>query len=238
MLDNFHIDDNWKKIGVRLSGGADSSIIYYALCDYFKNNLDVEIYPLTMNTEYKWWYSIGAKHVIDTVAKLTGKYPKDWFIYTNNEHKTEKDGNEYAHGITEMQKVAVQKYNLDAVYIGQTVNPPVEEFKYYFYNVNHNLDIEKLIEYIDDRDISRDSPEDLIKMTCYYDSHKTEQIIPFAYSDKKQVSNLYQHFGVMETLYPITYSCEVVPETKETPLVHCGHCFFCLERWWGFGRII
>lgn len=237
MLENFHFNDNWKRVGVRVSGGADSAIIYYAVCNYYKDKKDVEIYPLTMDTECKWWYSTGAKIVIDKVSELTGKFPTDWLIYKNIKHKTKWDGEEYVNGINEMQKIAVEKYNLDAVYIGQTMNPPVAEMKHYFNNNIHNLDVERLMDYIDTRDTSRDTESDPIKMTCHYNDLTVEQIIPFAKSNKKQVSALYQHYNMIDHLYHHTYSCEIIPSIKDKPLVHCGHCFFCLERWWGFERI-
>jgi hypothetical protein len=241
MLENFHFNNDRKKIGVRVSGGADSAIIYYAVCNYYKNKEDVEIYPLTMDTELKWWYSTGAKVVIDKVSKLTGKFPTDWLICKNTKHKTILDREEYVNGINIMQKTAVEKYNLDAVYIGQTVNPPVAEMKNYFINNNHMLDVERLMDYIDTRDISRDTQEDLDIMTVNYNIGYSEisvkQIIPFANADKSSVKKLYDYYNMIEDLYSITYSCENVPETKTEPLVHCGHCFFCLERWWGFGRI-
>lgn len=242
MLENFHFNDNWKKIGVRVSGGADSAIIYYAVCDYYKNKANVEIYPLTMDTELKWWYSKGAKVVIDKVSELTGKFPTDWFIYNNTKHRIITESEEYVNGINIMQKTAVEKYSLDAVYIGQTVNPPITEMKNYFVNNDFNLNLNRLVSYIDTRDVSRDVQEDPEIMTVHYETGNNElcveQVIPFANLDKSAVKKLYDYYNMIEDLYSVTYSCETVPATKTQPLEHCGYCFFCLERWWGFGRIL
>lgn len=242
-MTNLYIDDNWKRIGVRVSGGADSSILYYAICNHFKDKPDVEIYPLTMDTQYKWWYSTGAKVVIDRVTELTGRAPADWFVHYYPHFTNKFEVQKYEDGINEMQRLAVIKYNLDAVYIGLTKNPPIDEMKAYFIKNEHGLDVEELMDYIDSRATSRDTQEDPESMTVHYNSdHDTEvtvrQIIPFANADKSAVKQLYDHYNMIEDLYSITYSCEKVPDTKTKPLVHCGHCFFCLERWWGFGRIL
>ena len=80
MNELFYFDDNWKTIGVKLSGGADSAIVYYAICDYYKDRDDVKIYPMTLDTKFKSWYSEGAKRIIDKVTELTGKAPAEHII--------------------------------------------------------------------------------------------------------------------------------------------------------------
>ena len=243
MIKNLHINDNWKRIGIRLSGGADSSILYYAICDYFKNRDDVEIYPLTMNTELKWWYSIGAKKVIDRVTELTGKAPRDWYIHYYPDYKDLSQFQKYEDGINEMQRAAVKKYQLDAIYIGLTKNPPTDELKNHFINNDYKLDIEEVLNQIDSRDSTRDTQIYPEVLTLQYDDDNDnaisyKQVIPFANLDKKTVKDMYEFYNVIDTLYPVTYSCEIVPESKTDPLIHCKHCFFCLERWWGFNRIV
>lgn len=239
MIAKLHIDENWKKIGIRLSGGADSSILYYAICDHFKDRDDVEIYPVTLDTKLKWWYSRGAKQVIDRVAELTGKLPKDWYIHYYPDYHNIKENYKYDEGITELQRTAVKKYRLDSIYIGLTINPPIDEFKAHFINNDYGLNVETTIHHIDRRDATRDVPTDPEVMTCHYEDNITvRQIIPFVNLNKKAVKEMYDHYNVMEKLYPVTYSCETIPETKNNPLVHCGHCFFCSERQWGFGRLV
>jgi 7-cyano-7-deazaguanine synthase in queuosine biosynthesis len=59
---------------------------------------------------------------------------------------------------------------------------------------------------------------------------------PFANLDKKGIAELYEHFNLMDTLFPITKSCEAKTYDWTTP--HCGTCWWCHERQWGFGRLI
>jgi hypothetical protein len=199
-----------------------------------------------MDTEYKWWYSRGASVVIDRVAALTGKRPAEHFVHYYphfTEYEYRYNTQRYVDGVDELQRLAVLKFKLDAVYIGLTVNPPLTDMKNYFLNTEHGLDIEKVLEYIDSRDSTRDIQEEKEIMTVHYDvDDNTEvavqQVIPFANADKSAVKQLYDHYNMIENLYSVTYSCEEAPATKTQPLVHCGHCFFCLERWWGFGKIL
>ena len=70
-------------IGMKLSGGADSSILYYALCKHIKdNNLDTKIIVVTLDTDFKNLYIAGAKRVIGIVKDLTGIEPHEHFTLT------------------------------------------------------------------------------------------------------------------------------------------------------------
>ena len=123
MNDLFYFDDNWKNIGVKLSGGADSSILYYAVCNYFKDRTDVNIYPMTLDTEFKSWYSEGAKKIIDKVTQLTGKSPAKHIIKYSDKHKDRDTVNFYTEEQVEMSRNTIKQYSLDVLYSGLTSNP-------------------------------------------------------------------------------------------------------------------
>lgn len=55
---------------VKLSGGADSSIVYYAVCDKFKDRDDVKIVVVTLDTDYKNQYIASAKRIIQIVGEI------------------------------------------------------------------------------------------------------------------------------------------------------------------------
>ena len=231
---DLHIDNNWKRIGVRLSGGADSSIIYYSLCKHFLNT-DTKIIPLTMTTPRNWWYSKGAQIVIDRVDELLGTKTTEHYVYQDQTPHTDES---YVAAVDHLSEQAHKKYNLDAIYIGLTRNPPAEEMREYFtteFCKTHNLNQDTVWSYIIDRDTERDDqvePE-LLKI---YDG-KLTQVIPFANLNKVATRQLYDLENIQQELYPYTYSCEkVIPEDSD--LTHCGYCFFCLERYWAFGRLV
>ena len=119
----------------------------------------------------------------------------------------------------------------------------IPESTEHFINNDYKLDIEEVLNQIDSRDSTRDTQIYPEVLTLQYNNDNDDvvfykQIIPFANLDKKTVKDMYEFYNVIDTLYPVTYSCEIVPESKTDPLIHCEHCFFCLERWWGFNRIV
>jgi len=233
------------KLLVKLSGGADSSIVYYALCDKFKDRDDVKIICITLDTDLKNNYIKSAKRIIEVVADLTGKRPYKHYT-TTVPHSDEN----YINGQDELVKSVYTKYQITHQYSGITINPPVEELKrfvmdnYEKFNFldEHGNSIESvptLMHSIDTRDKERDT-----KIPTPYDTAKDEPMDEsgylFAGGDKKTVKELYDKYDMMEKLYPHTFSCESAPyftDDKEEP-IHCGYCFFCLERWYGFGRLV
>jgi 7-cyano-7-deazaguanine synthase in queuosine biosynthesis len=56
---------------------------------------------------------------------------------------------------------------------------------------------------------------------------------PFTNIDKQKVSEIYNELGVRDTLFPMTRSCE----NKHVFTGHCGECWWCEERKWGFGAL-
>lgn len=217
---------NLKKgaVGVKLSGGADSSIIYYALCEKYKNT-DVHIIPVTLDTTLKPWYVLTAKKVIAKVGDLTGKYPLE-HITDKVDHSMEN----YIKGQDQLLNRAISKYNIDPdhFYSGLTYNPDITNMRTYF-NENaakHGLDISDVWKELNERPKDRDF-------------NQTKRVLSVApLKDKLATAEAYKFYDVIDTLYPITYSCESTYKKRLKDLKHCGKCFFCLERWYAFGRII
>ena len=220
---NFKFLPEHGNIGVKLSGGADSSIIYYALCHIFKDDANVNIVPVTIGTDEKWWYPEGAKKVIDVVGQLTGKYPIEHLVAENIPHTMPN----YVNSQNEIAEKAMEKYKINPIhfYSGLTYNPPMQRMITYFENryKHHGLDLEEVMRNINDRDQSRDG-----KVNKHLDS-TTRPL-----KDKLDTANWYRHYNVVDTLYPHTFSCESI---QTETVKHCKHCFFCLERYFAFGRI-
>ena len=58
---------------------------------------------------------------------------------------------------------------------------------------------------------------------------------PFVNKDKKTIADVYRQLNLMETLFPVTRSCEQIGKLEYYD--HCGKCWWCEERQWGFGRV-
>ncbi len=56
---------------------------------------------------------------------------------------------------------------------------------------------------------------------------------PFHRIDKKAIASMYQELGLVDTLFPLTRSCE----NNTIVQGHCGECWWCEERLWAFGAV-
>ena len=107
-------------------------------------------------------------------------------------------------------------------FIGITSNPPKEVEKTF-------LDRQNLKSYeIRNPDVIKD------------ETPNSNFVLPWINVNKKQIAEFYRQYdNLIDTLFPITRSCEWVPGT-EVPNPkngHCGKCWWCEERKWGFGKL-
>ena len=62
-----------------------------------------------------------------------------------------------------------------------------------------------------------------------------KKITPFTNIDKKRIVTIYKEFGIMDSLFPLTRSCEI--SGKLDYLAHCENCWWCKERQWSLNII-
>lgn len=104
---------------------------------------------------------------------------------------------------------------INALYTGITANPP--------HNVVQSF-----------RDINIENDErnpDVIRSTWVYNN---KMHIPFTNVDKREIAKLYNTLN-LNSLFVHTRSCEKVGEIEYYD--HCGECWWCEERKWGFGTL-
>lgn len=195
-------------VGIRLSGGADSAILAYMLAIYKRDyRPHLKLHPVTCVNPTKPYQEIFAKQVMAKITELTG-------VEFDEHHVEYLKGIDYREeqGIFSTRLYSENK--LDVQYMGETMNPPLE--------VEADWDIDGA-----GRDKSRDGIGTThVPVTKYR---------PFRNINKKAVAELYEYFGVLETLFPLTRSCEI--HTLDFSK-HCDRCWFCFERKWGFGRYV
>lgn len=209
-------------IAIKLSGGCDSSLVYYALCKKFAQRDDVNIIVITLNTDKKSFYIPYSQKIINIVKQLTGKEPLAK-ITKSVDHSLDN----YVNGQDELARKVEKEYSPVHLYTGLTMNPPHDDMVQFFKD-NHkdyNLDLNRVLHSLNSRDKERD-----------YTRYPSDDYIinPFGESNKRFVADAYKHYGMMDILYPYTRSCE----SFSTEEKHCGHCFFCAERIWGFKRLV
>ena len=232
-----HFDSNFKEIGISLSGGADSSLLFYILCDLAeKTGSKVKINATTMVRFYdtKPWLEKPAKDVFNWMKQ---RFPntvgeQDWgFIPPDLEIvKMKKLGlrhlnQTYATDLMYCDVLSTVTYHdylikrkkWNFIYSGTTMNPP-ENFA--------NAPEFRTVEVLEQHDIDH-----VVNATV---------INPFALVQKDWVMAQYKNFGLQDLL-DLTRSCEADTKVLGEMWMHiedeqppaCGYCFFCKERQWG-----
>ena len=206
-----------KKVSLKISGGADSAIVGYMLSKYVaEERPDIKIFPLTTNHPKKPYQGVYASRVINFYKEIFGEHIfGKHYINTTRRMDTNED---YANAQTTNQEKAYKTEKIQRNYSGITSNPPLDIIDT-FRKPNGKL----IKGPVDDRN-GKDFP--------VYKNYSWKHL---ANIDKKGVAELYETLGVMETLFPLTRSCE---EHTMDFSSHCDDCWFCKERFWGFGRYI
>jgi len=202
-------------VGVRLSGGADSAILAYMLAIYKRDyRPHINLHPITCVNDKKPYQEIFAKNVIKKITELTGVEFGEHFV-------KDISGDDYVGNQRKFVEELYSRKKLDIHFMGETMNPPlgIEEEEGWFFDGGG-------------RDTSRDGLGQVHTPVCIYR--------PLRNINKRGTKELYDYFKVLDTLYPITRSCEMQLDSRyfQSFDVHCDRCWFCLERKWGFGRYV
>lgn len=201
-----------KNVGIKLSGGADSAIVCYMLAKHVaEERPDVSIYAITSNAEGKEYQVEFAHRVMSKVSELTG------IIFAG--HFTNLARTDNSENYTADQDVLTQSiYNkniIDMHFAGITANPTLEEAPELY------------------SDLSAMPSDDRSKQIEKRQYQNGQSYRPLINIDKRGVAELYRNLGVIDSLFPVTRSCEAFTTNF---FRHCGKCWFCKERYWGFGR--
>lgn len=192
-------------IGASLSGGADSALMLYFILKY--TNMPVHIF--TYAHEDKMLRNPTASmSVINKCASLTGNYNLiHHIVYRKHGNRTELFGlpTEYkAQGL------------IDTLYTGITKNPPLAVTNSFLYSTTEHT--------ARDPEVTRPNKEDFVYM-------------PWTNLDKRDLAKIYKSHDLLDSLFPVTRSCEWSPNNEGIPdpgMGHCGKCWWCEERRWGF----
>jgi 7-cyano-7-deazaguanine synthase in queuosine biosynthesis len=197
-------------VGINVSGGADSALLLYFLMKHSQHT----IYIFTLDSEFKQnRNSVIAQQVVAECSRLTG--------CINFVHRIDSVGVQDKINLWDLAARAQQNGEIEIVYSGVTANPPWEVLLSF----------------------KEPSSEAMFRDPLIARSVRADNIYgPWANIDKWNIGTMYKLNGLMDSLYPLTRSCEWSPNRIEQcpdpgPLAHCGHCWWCEERLWGFGRI-
>lgn len=236
MLD-ITFDPTWRNVAVAVSGGADSALLAYMICQKSLNQ-DHNVTVHIINHRRCWKTKPWQKHDADSVC--------NWLFQRFYHIKFERHINfiapdleygsvgpnltdEYGKKVSgdNIQSRAYAEYicttnNIDAFYNGVTRNPRQE---------NLNGPIERDVE-------PTEHNKHLLEM-----KHLNFMVFhPFRFTDKSEIIYMYKHLGIMDLFY-LTRSCEGTFENinytnylqgQYVPV--CNKCFWCRERAWALAE--
>lgn len=203
------IPEHYSKIGIKISGGADSALLAYILALYKKYERNVDLIPITAINAIKPHQHIFAQRVVRFIEdKLEVKFEPHQIKPDPIDPINADYGEEQAKFVNNLRKSGVIQVHFTGI------------------NENPNDDVDFDGTY---RDHTRD------KSLGLKDTMTAASFHPFANINKKAIAELYNSYDLMNTLFPITRSCESVKVKFTEP--HCGKCWWCHERKWGFGRL-
>jgi|TARA_B100001094_G_C18187562_1_gene804869 hypothetical protein len=243
----YYFNKNFKNVAVKLSGGTDSSLLYYKICEFYKGT-NTNIFPITLVSDKKPFYRDNANRIALIVKVLTGVSPTQ-HIFVEGPHS------EYEQLLNNAVLNFHKQNKLDIVYTGMTINPPLEKLskslmrwnyekydsmEYNYPSVNHYKDITKGFYHIEKRDSKRDIELNTDPISIVNNTTDLLCNSPFSECTKKAVANEYEKLDLMESLFPFTISCADYTDETYTTLdehSHCeNNCFPCIERYWAFRR--
>lgn len=208
------VPDKVTKVGLKISGGADSAITGYILSKYVATERpEIKIIPITVDQEGKAYQVLFAKKVIDFYKDTFGER---FFSKHETAFSPIPEANNYIKTQDELTQSLYKNNVIQFHFAGITLNPPVGSIPKTVYDDG----------WIDPPDRKRTGT----LKNIYVDS----RCLPLINFDKKAVAELYNYFNVFDTLFPLTRSCEIDTDDFSH---HCGKCWFCAEREWGFGKL-
>lgn len=213
ITDNVNLGISNFPIGIRVSGGTDSALLLYFVMLFSKHPIHIFSFA---NQEKHLINPMKAIQVISKCAELTGNYNFEHHIdYAAVETKE----NPYRAPIRYVENGTIQH-----IYTGITKNPP--------YNVTSRF----FGKYISEENSEDHERSPIVKRDTMFGLFYR----PWTNIDKREIANIYQKYDLLDNLFPLTRSCEWKNEEYhgENPgTSHCGKCWWCQERYWGFGRL-
>ncbi len=220
---NFYIPNNVfleqnNTLAIWFSGGADSSILCYLLAKHIKDNqLDYKIQPVTV---LKRVDDIAHYNVLNFIKQDLDCADIFLDIIIHNP-ANEK---EYTDSFFDVRLKHVVEGRYNYIYSGINQSPNIEDY-------SNGWEMFPEIQNFRGPQITK-----LKILSGVIDLDGTDyefgDIRPFVNMDKKEIANLYKHYNLLDSLFPLTNSCGYHGPANS----HCETCWFCRERFWAFGR--
>lgn len=239
---NLYISPDWKNIAIAVSGGADSALLAYLVCEKVKelnSQATIHIISNVRGWKSKPWQRYDADAVYNWLQQ---RFYHTKFVKHVNFVPPEFEWGDQGPTIVDEYGKLVSGDNIELRAYGEYVcyHNNVDA---YFNGVTRNP---KDVEF-------RGMPTRDIELT-EHNKHLLEMkhmefmaYHPFRFTDKAEIVTIYKALGIMD-LFDITRSCEGDNSTRpeifmgldfktyipgqNVPI--CGRCFWCKERAWAW----
>ena len=221
---------------IRLSGGADSALLLWMICDeWTKAKKPLTIWPITVIHGVRNWQSYHAQQVYDFIQEhwpnVNFEPQEAWMCHDPGGKPDSKNANNYVdfqERLIDETVATIGEYT--QVFNGVTANPP-EEIGQAFWGSSEVFG-EKVWECREkhrDWDVRKSKPE-------VNDDSKRNILhcCPFVQHHKGHVAELYKRYDLIDSLLPLTRSCEGWDYMTDGFTKECGECWWCMERSWAF----
>jgi len=211
----YDLPKHFKKIGLKLSGGADSAMMGYLLCKYIKEERpDLIIVPVVVEKLINKYHFKFSKLVLDFYKE---QFPD---IIFEDFQKTEQHEREDHNKVQHILLISLMEQKIiDCCFTGLTADPP----DYVIFKHNGII--------FEHPDRTRCKGQ-FLKSTI---TAKGTSYKPLVNIDKIGIFELYQQFNLLDSLFILTYSCESMSSALTNNFErHCWSCWDCSERKWAF----
>jgi hypothetical protein len=228
---NIPFDTGWRNVAISVSGGADSALLAYLVCELTKEySITIHIINHVRMWKTRPWQQHDADKVYNwlfqrfyhtTFTRHTNFIAPDIEYGNIGPNLTDEYGKQVSGDNIQQRAYAefiCHKYDVDAYYNAVTRNP-----RQVMFNGMCERDVE---------------PTEENKHLEYMIHMGRVASHPFRFVDKLWVLNKYKELGIME-LFELTRSCEGEFESIDYTTYKlgqyvptCGECFWCNEREW------
>ncbi len=209
--------DKFKKIGINLSGGADSSLVaYFTMRELRERKSDAQLNFITGVHNLRPTNIWNAKEIVELFKEWFPdiNFGEHYVDYYDKDHEKDKVNQHAKH-----ENRLRDEGKIDVLFHGRTANPDEDEAKQF------NLMFK--------REERRDKHGNT--RVPYHENHNKPFYCPFEYVDKRFVADMYKRFNLMEELFPLTASCVEYAAKTDYFTKPCKECWWCREKKWAFG---
>jgi hypothetical protein len=223
------VPDEYDRIMISVSGGADSAMLMWIILKYLRANSRI-LKDITITTGVDTSRLHNEWNAREVFLAISEKFSEQNFIHDIFYYS--KEGPKMKYHVDHEKKL--KQSGIKCMYYGRTASPPKEIQQKITYKAFDQYETNMYDDQArpEDRDVETE-----LKRTEIYWADGSYESIPFDNVDKMFIANLYKEDDyMMNVVYPLTASCiSNEPDKTKSFSEPCRKCWWCQERYWAFG---